>query len=265
MFRDKVIWMTGASSGIGEALVYEFFRQGAKLILSSNENEELIRVQNACGAPQENVMTLPLDLENFDIMPALVSEAWNHFGHVDILINNAGIAQRSLAVDTKMSVYLKLMNVDCLGHVALTQAILPRMIAQKRGQILATISVAGYVGTPLRTGYCAAKHALRAYCDSLRIEVWDKGIDVAVIVPGYIRTTITMKALEGDGSFHGKMDPGNANGLPTDQAAKIIIKGIAKRKREILVGGRELRSVYLKRFVPGLVDKILRKRGVDVI
>jgi short-subunit dehydrogenase len=265
MFRDKVVWITGASSGIGEAVAYEFFRQGAKLILSSNEQEELARVKKACGAPQENVALLPIDLEDFDGMPAVVSQAWNHFGRVDIFINNAGIAQRSLAVETKMSVYVKLMNIDCLGHIALTQAILPKMIAQKSGRIFATISVAGCIGTPLRTGYCAAKHALRAYCEALRIEVWDKGIEVATIIPGYIRTKITEKALEGDGAQHGKIDPGNLNGLPTDQAAKIITKGIAKRKREILVGGKELRAIYFKRFMPDLTDKIFRKRGINVI
>jgi len=265
MFRDKIVWITGGSSGIGEELAYELFRQKAKLILSSNEEEELTRVKKACGAPQENVALLPINLEDFETMPAVVSQAWNHFGRVDILINNAGIAQRSLAVETKMSVYLKLMSIDCLGHIALTQAILPKMIAQKSGRILATISVAGYIGTPLRTAYCAAKHALRAYCEALRIEVWDKGIDVATIIPGYIRTKITEKALEGDGSSHGKLDPGNLNGLPTDQAARIIVKGIAQRKREILVGGKELRAIYYKRFVPGLTDRILRKRGTDVI
>ena len=265
MFRDKVVWITGASAGIGEALSYEFFRQGAKLILSSNEPEELTRVKKACGHLQDNVALLPIDLEDFDAMPGVVSQSWDHFGRVDILINNAGIAQRSLAIDTKMSVYLKLMNIDCLGHIALTQAILPKMIAHKGGRIVATISVAGCIGTPLRTAYCAAKHALRAYCEALRIEVWDKGIEVSTIIPGYIRTKITEKALEGDGSAHGKLDPGNLNALSPDQAAKIICKGIAQGKREILVGGKELRAIYLKRFMPGLTDRILRKRGTDVI
>lgn len=264
-FRDAVVWITGASSGIGAALARELAKRGAKLILSSNEERALERAAADCGAPREDVLVLPLDLEDFEALPAVAARAWERFGRVDALVNNAGLAQRSLAADTTMAVYRKLMNVDCLGHIALTQAVLPRMIARRSGYLLATLSVAGYVGTPLRTGYAAAKYGLRGYFDGLRYEVWEHGIRTSLIVPGFIRTQITTKALEGDGSRHGQMDPANAAGLPPDRAARKILAGMEREKREIFFGGWELGIVLLKRLWPGLADLVLRKRWTNVI
>ncbi len=264
-FRDAVVWITGASSGIGEALARELANAGAKLILSSNDGPELARAARECGAPREDVQVLPLDLEDFDALPDAAARAWAMFGRVDVLVNNAGITQRSLAADTTMAVYRKLMNVDCLGHIALTQAVLPRMTARGSGYILATLSVAGYVGTPFRTGYAAAKYGLRGYFDGLRHEVWGLGIRTSLIVPGFIGTGISSRALEGDGSRHGKTDPADEAGLPPGKAARKIVKAMEREKREIFVGGWELGIVLLKRLRPGLADLVLRRRGTDVI
>lgn len=258
---SKVVWITGASSGIGEALAYAFAQRGSKLILSARRESELARVRAACPHPTD-VHILPVDLEQIDEIPAKAAEAHKLFGTLDILVNNAGITQRSLAIEAPVSVDERILRVDYLAPVALTKAVLPRMIEKKSGRIVVISSVAGFVGTPLRSSYAAAKHALRGFFDSLRAEVWRDGIGVTLVYPGYIRTPITLHALGPDGQPYGKIDPGQQQGMDPEACAKRIVRGIERSKNEIYVGGTEIFAIYLQRFFPGLTARIVRKAKV---
>jgi len=257
MFKDQVIWITGGSSGIGEALAVQFASEGSKIVLSARREEELNRVRDDCvasGLDPEKVLVLPLDVTSHASMPVAVQLIMQSFGRLDMLINNAGISQRSLCVDTDFSVYQKIFEVDVLGQIALTQQVLPIMIKQRSGHIAITSSVAGKIGVPYRTGYCAAKHAVMGFFDALRGEVAHQGIKVTTITPGYIQTNISVSALKGDGSTFGRVDKDIAAGMDATRCAEVIMSGFRKGTAEIAVGeGIEMKALWLKRLFPGLV------------
>jgi NADP-dependent 3-hydroxy acid dehydrogenase YdfG len=259
MFKDQVIWITGGSSGIGEALALQFASEGSKIVLSSRREEELNRVREMCiksGLSPDDVLVLPLDVTSYASMPAAVEGIMQTFGRIDMLINNAGISQRSLCIDTDFSVYQQIFEIDVLGQIALTQHVLPIMIDQGSGHIAITSSVAGKIGVPYRTGYCAAKHAVMGFYDALRAEVAHQGIRVTTITPGYIQTNISVSALKGDGSTFDRVDKDIAGGMDVNRCAEVIIRGFKKGTAEIAVGeGFEMKGLWLKRFFPGLVFK----------
>ena len=252
------VWITGASSGIGEALAHAFHHAGARLILSARRADELSRVQSKCGG-QAQTRILPLDVTNSGELPGKARTALEIFGGIDVLVNNAGVTQRSLVKDTGLDVYRKLMEVNFFGAVALTKAVLPAMIEARRGHIVVISSLVGKFGTPLRSGYAAAKHALHGFFDSLRAEVGRYGIKVMLVCPGYIRTDISLHALRGDGGLHGKMDSGQAGGMPVEKCAAQILKAMARGKEEIYVGHRDKYVVYLKRFFPRVFSRMIAK------
>ena len=260
--KNKVIWITGASSGIGEGLAYESAKQGAKLILSARREKELERVKKACQLPDEDILVLPLDLNEYSGMEEKVNRVIEHFGRIDILVNNGGISQRSLAKDTDFSVYEKLINIDYLGTVALSKAVLPVFIRQQHGHFAVVTSLMGKFGSPLRSGYCGAKHALHGFFDALRMEHHDDNIKVTLICPGYVRTNISMNALTFDGSAQKKMDQATDKGLTTEQCAQKILTAVRKDKMEVTFGGKEILAVYIKRFFPRLLHNIVRKANV---
>lgn len=259
MFAGKVVWITGASSGIGEALAKAFACEGAQVVLSARRKDELQRVLSACEEVNPAVsghMVLPLDVTDHAALPNSVQAVCDGPGRIDLLINNAGISQRSLCVDTEMAVYRQIMEVDVLGQIALTRAALPVMLEQGNGHIAMTSSVAGKIGVPYRTGYCAAKHAVMGFCDALRSEVAHRGIQVSTIVAGYIRTNISVHALKGDGEEFGYVDEKIAGGMDVDRCAAVILKGLGKGKPEIPVGeGFEMKALWIKRLFPGFVFK----------
>ncbi|MEL7833652.1 SDR family oxidoreductase [Fodinibius sp. Rm-B-1B1-1] len=257
-FNNKIIWITGASSGIGEALTYELNQQGAKLIISSRRKETLEQVKNNCSNPSD-IHIVTLDLAKTDELPSKAEEAISHWGHVDYLFNNGGISQRSNAIDTNLDVIRTVMEINFFGSVALTKAVLPSMIERESGHIVITSSVMGKFGTRLRSSYAASKHALHGYFDSLRQEVYDKNIKISLVCPGFIKTNVTKNALEGDGSKHNKMGKGQEHGMPADEFARKLIPKINRGKEEIYIGGSEIWAVYLKRFFPRLLNKMLRK------
>ena len=263
MFKNKTVWITGASSGIGEALALQFATGGARIVLSARRKEELERVRDTCigqGASADDLMVLPLDVTDFDSMPAAVERVCETFGHIDMLINNAGISQRSLCIDTDMSVYRTIFEVDVLGQIALTKAVLPLMLEQGSGNIVITSSVAGKIGVPLRTGYCAAKHAVMGFYDALRAETAKHGVRVTTITPGYINTNVAINALNGDGTTFGRTDKSIANGMDVTRCAHVIMEGFRKGTPEIAVGeGIEMKALWLKRFFPGAVFKKVAK------
>ncbi|MBT8039499.1 MAG: SDR family oxidoreductase [Gammaproteobacteria bacterium] len=259
VYQDKTVWITGASSGIGEALARAFAAEGARLVLSARRQDELERVREACtGHNPEGAdhLVLPLDVTDHPRLAEAVATVTERCGTIDVLINNAGISQRSLCVDTEMDVYRHLMEVDVLGQIALTREVLPTMIRQSSGQIAITASVAGKIGVPYRTGYCAAKHAVMGFFDALRGEVVHDGITVHTIVPGYIRTAIAEHALKGDGSELGYTDSAIASGMDPDRCAAVILNGLSRGKPEIPVGeGFEMQALWIKRLFPRLVFK----------
>ncbi|MBS1682669.1 MAG: SDR family oxidoreductase [Bacteroidetes bacterium] len=265
--NNKVIWVTGASSGIGEALTYELAKKdNVRLIISSRRKEELERVKGNCPqSAQANIRILPLDLSQQETLKLSTEAAVQFFGTVDILINNGGIAQRSLAKDTLISVDRQIMEVDFFGTIALTKFLLPHFLEKKSGHFVTVSSVMGLIGTPYRSGYAAAKHALHGFFDSLRAELWKehKTIFVTLICPGWVRTNVTLNALVGDGSTLNKMDRTTDHGLSPKVCAEKIIKAIEQQKNEVYIGGaKEVFAVYLKRFFPALFARAVRKLSV---
>lgn len=262
----KVIWITGASSGIGEGLAYELSRQGAKLILSARRKEELERVKGNCTAATQNfIKVLPLDLSEPSTLKLSTQAAIQLFGHIDILINNGGISQRSLTKDTALDVDRRIMEVDYFGSIALTKYLLPHFLKRKAGHFVTITSVMGMIGTPYRSGYAAAKHALHGFFDSLRAELWkdSKNIYVTLVCPGWINTNLSMTALTGDGSPQNRKDDTHQKGMSPATFAKKLTHAILKRKEEVYIGGtKEVLAIYLKRFVPGLFSKIVRNAKV---
>jgi short-subunit dehydrogenase len=264
--KGKVIWITGASSGIGEALAYELASRGSKLILSSRRKEELARVKGNCPAHmQADIRILPLDLSKPETLQLSVEAAIQLFGHVDVLINNGGISQRSLAKDTTLEVDRKLMEVDYFGTIALTKYLIPHFITRKAGHYVVITSVVGKVGTPYRTGYSAAKHALHGFFDALRAELWteSKDIHVTLVGPGWVRTNVSINALTGDGSPNMTMDPTTASGIDPKVLAIKIARAIEKNKHELFVAGvKESMALTLKRWFPSILAIVLRKAAV---
>ncbi len=261
-FKDHVIWITGASSGIGEALTYALHRRGAHLIISSRREGALQEVKDRCGGNTDSISILPLDLANTDSLADKAETASRIYGRIDLLFNNGGISQRSLAADTDMEVIRNIMEVNFFGTVALTKAVLPMMMEQKSGHIVVTSSVMGKLGTRLRSTYAASKHALHGWFDSLRQEVYDHNIDVTLVCPGFIKTDITVNAVKGDGSKLGEMSKGQQNGMPPNTFAEKMLRAVEKNKQEIYIGGKEVWGVYLKRLAPRLLNKVLRNADV---
>lgn len=258
-FKNKVVWITGASSGIGEALTYEFARQGAKLIISSNQQMELEKVRNNCESKGAECCIQFLDMTEIDKMQSITHNLIEQFGKIDILVNNAGISQRSFVVETPLDVDRKIMEIDYFGTVALTKAVLPYMIKNGGGYIAATSSISGKFGFPLRSAYSAAKHALHGFFETLRAEVYDYNIKVLIAFPGRIKTDISLHALTKDGKAHGKMDEGQNTGISAEKCAKQYVNAIRKDKKEVLIGASELLMVYIHKFLPRLFYKLARK------
>ena len=261
-FSNKIIWITGASSGIGKALAIALSKQQCKLILSSRNIASLELVKVACEHPQE-ITIIPLDLENFASLELKAQEALKAFGKIDILINNGGISQRSLAAETNIRVDKRIMDINYLGTVALTKAILPHFIEKKEGQFVITTSIVGKIGTPLRSSYAASKHALHGFFDSLRAENHQNNIAVTLLCPGFINTNISKNALIGNGSPQGKMDIATGNGMSPEHCAKLMLKAIKNKKEEVCIAGaKEKLGVYVKRFFPKLLSVLIRKLRV---
>lgn len=258
-FENKAVWITGASSGIGAALAEAFAREGARLILSARREDELRQVASRCGGGE--YLVLPLDLAQPDTFPPLVEAAQKRFGRVDLVVHNGGISQRALIKDTRLDVDRRIMEINYFGAIALTKAVLPAMLAARSGHFVVISSVMGKIGTPQRSAYAASKHALHGFFDCLRAEVTDSGLQVTLICPGYIRTEVSKNALTGDGSPTNQTGVDVAEGYPADLTARQILDAVHAGKSEVYVGapGKERLALLLKRFVPGVLETIVRK------
>ena len=261
-FSNKVIWITGASSGIGKALAIELSHKNARLIISSRKEESLAIVKNECKN-SDNVKIITIDLEDPTSFQSKVNEAISCFGKIDILVNNGGISQRSFAKYTQTSVDKRIMNINYLGTIALSKKLLPHFIKNKKGQFVVTTSIVGKIGTPLRSSYAASKHALHGFFDSLRAEHFNDHITVTLVCPGFVNTNVSKNALTGDGSKQDKMDVATANGIQPERFAKLMAKAILKKKEEVYIAGvKEKLAVYAKRFYPKIVSIMIRKLSV---
>lgn len=258
---EKVVWITGASSGIGAALAKIYAEKGTKLILSSRRVPDLEKVKSECPI-SENVKILPIDLNDFDKAAVEVQKAFDFFGTIDVLINNAGVSQRSLIADTQFDVFKKLIEIDYLGTVALSRALLPFFIKQGGGHYVVVSSIMGKYGSPFRSGYAAAKHALHGFFDVMRMEHQKDNIYVTMICPGFVRTPIAMNSLRGDGSVLGLDDIATRKGMKVEDFAQKMFRSVEQKKWEVSFGGKERLGVYLKRLSNKLLHSIVIRSKV---
>ncbi|QCB55355.1 SDR family NAD(P)-dependent oxidoreductase [Sphingopyxis sp. PAMC25046] len=253
--KDQVWWVTGASSGIGAALAKALSARGAKLILSGRNVAALEAVAAECAT---ETLVLPFEATDYAALPAIAEQAWAWRGGVEGLVNNAGISQRSLAIETDFSVYERIIAVDLLAPIALTQQLLPRMVEAGGGQIIAISSVAGIAGVPLRSAYSAAKHGIIGYHDAVRAENEHLGLKVLVVAPGSVRTNVSRNALNADGSTRGQSDAAIENGLSPDDAAAQMLAAADAGVRELVVAeGAEAAIAAMRRGDPdALFDRM---------
>ena len=261
-FDGKVVWITGASSGIGRALALAFAGTGAKLILSARRAEALAEVQRDCGTAA--VRLVPFDLADLDAIPARAAEALACFGGVDVMVHNAGVAARDRVTHMSREVHERILRTDYLGPVLLTQALLPSMLARGGGQFVVVSSLSGKYGGPLLSAYAGAKHALHGFFESLEAEEHDRGIVVTFVIPGFIQTEITAHALTGSGGSFGRVLGIYRKAMTADRCARKILDAALHRRREALVGGVEVWTVYLKRWFPRALAVVVRSHPVKM-
>jgi len=256
--QGKTVWITGASSGIGEALALDLSARDVTLVLSARRADELERVRSRCARP-ERVHVLAMDVSKTDDAAANVERAIALAGPIDVMVHNAGIGQRALALDTPLAEDRRIMELNYFGVVALTKALLPSMQKRRTGHFVVVSSVTGYVGTQYRTAYAASKHALHGFFEGLRAEVFADGIAVTMVCPGFVRTEIAKKALAAAGTPNADGHHATEGGIAPEVAARAIGKAIDRQKREVYVGGGEIAGIYLRRFLPGVLAQTLRR------
>lgn len=262
-WKNKVVWITGASSGIGEALVHELKDSGVNLVLSARRKSELERVKSQSALSDENCLILPLDLEKYATLGEFPEFVLQKFGRIDVLINNGGISQRSLAHETSLSTYRSLININFFGNIALSLALLPYFRKQKVGHIVSVASIAGKFGVPFRTGYSSSKFALTGFYEALRAENINHNIEITLVYPGFIKTNISENAYSGDGSKHGKLDPGIQEGIDSRVCAKQIISAIEDGRLEVVIARpKEKFAIFLHKYFPSLFAKLIPKAKV---
>jgi dehydrogenase/reductase SDR family member 7B len=258
-YTGKTVWITGAASGIGEALAYEYSRNGATIILSDLNRDKLALVASKCDQLGGKAVTAPFNLEDSEEIVKVAQEVLKQFPKIDYLYNNGGISQRSFAIETPVSIDRKIMETNFFGAVTLTKQVLPSLLSGNGGHIIVTSSVVGKFGFPLRTAYSASKHALQGYFEALRAELNDKNVKVTILSPGKIRTNISVNAINKDGSRHGIMDVRQAQGMPADVCARKIVSAVNRNKKELWFAGREVLMIYIRLYLPGLFHRLAPK------
>ncbi|PWH84794.1 SDR family oxidoreductase [Brumimicrobium oceani] len=259
-FANKVVWITGASSGIGRELAVQLAQLGSKLILSARNIEELEKLKSSLKNTDEH-MVLKLNLADNKHFDELAKKVIDKYQRIDYLFNSGGISQRAEASKTSIDVDRRIMEVNYFGNIALTKAVLPYMQKQKSGHIVVTSSIAGKFGFYLRSAYSASKHALHGYYDSVLLEEAKNNIAVTIVCPGKINTPISKSALTEDGTAHGEMDHNQATGMSVEECVKQILNATLKKKKEVLIGGKEILAAKIKRFSPALFWKIIKNQS----
>lgn len=261
-YTDKVVWITGASSGIGKELALQLSRQKASLILTARNRDALQDIQRACLQHTPHCALLPADLTDAGNLAPLAQQALDTFGHIDVLINNAGVTQRAFAEDTAPAIDRQLMEINFFTPVALTKLLLPHFRARKTGHVAVLSSMAGLMGFPKRTAYAAAKHAIKGYFETLQVEHTIPGFYATIVSPGRIQTPISLNALTASGQPHSKMDAGQQHGIPVDVCARRILKAIATHKRHLVIARSERILWWLHKWCPPLYYRIARNAGL---
>jgi dehydrogenase/reductase SDR family protein 7B len=255
----KVVWVTGASSGIGAALAKALAERGAILVFSSRRDDVLANVRSQCANPDRHLV-LPLDMFQPESFAAAVQTVLERFGRIDTLVHCAGISQRGTAIETELKVDRHLMELNYFGPMALTKQVLPSMLARRAGHIVVISSLLGKFAVPKRAAYSASKHALHGFFDALRAEVETQGIAITLVCPGFVRSNASFNALEVDGTPHNRMDKEIARGLSCEACARRIIRAVERRRREVYICRKEIVGLYLSRFVPGLFGRFTRSK-----
>jgi dehydrogenase/reductase SDR family protein 7B len=249
--QGKIVWITGASSGIGEALAEELFIQGATVILSARNLNKLNVIKTRFDSKEPGrCFVVVCDVTKQSDIDEAVDKVIQLVERIDILVNNAGVSQRSFALETAISVDRELFEVNFFGAIAITKGILPWMISLGGGHIVVISSMAGKYGFRMRSAYSASKHALHGFFETLRAELHDKQVKVTLVCPGRIKTEISIHSLKGDGNTYGKMDEGQAHGVPVEKCARIIVRAIKNNRKEVFIGGAELFLLAVKRICP---------------
>jgi len=258
-FKDKTVWIIGASSGIGKALALDFAELEASLIISSRNEDELEKLKVECLKFTDSCTVVPLDLEKSTDFDRIANEVSENYKTIDYLIVNGGISQRSLVQDTPLELDRRIMEVNYFGNIALTKAVLPQMIKQQSGHIIVMSSIVGKFGFPLRSAYSASKHALHGFYETLRAEHKKDNIKVTIAIPGRVQTNISFNALKEDGNPHNRLDDGQANGISVKSCSSKIIRSIKKERKETLIGGKELFMVWIRKYLPFVFYNIVTK------
>lgn len=259
-FKDKVVWVTGASSGIGEELCRQLASKDAIVVLSSRNFEKLENVRVSLKNPEKH-LSIPLDLENLGNLSSIVQQIKEQKNTIHFLFNNGGISQRGKASETPIDVDRKILEINYFGNIAITKAVLPIMLQQKFGHIVVISSLSGKFGFFLRSAYAASKHALHGFYESLLLEEENNGIHVTIACPGKINTNISLNAINNKGEKHGEMDHNQATGMSVQDCVSILLNAVSKNKIEILIGNKEILAAKIKRFFPVLFWKIIRKQS----
>lgn len=259
-FEGKTVWVTGASSGIGEALVYALSTAGARLIISARRGDELERVKRASANP-EMIDIFEMDLSSEASVQGAIRTCLAKHPRIDVLFNNGGISQRAEALETPADVERTLMQINFFSNIQLSKAVATVMKKNGGGHIVITSSLMGKWGFFLRSSYAASKHALHGYYDCMRMEVEKYGIQITLLTPGFIASAISVHALDASGKATGEMDNNQAQGMSTTECAARILQGVAAGKTEFGIGGKELLGLKLRRFAPALFERMLRKRS----
>lgn len=261
-FSGKVIWITGASSGIGEELAKQLSAQGAKLILTARRAEVLEKVIASCGSHAAQCRALPADLAQSEAIEALTQQAIGVYGHIDVVIHSAGLSQRSVAMTTAMDTIRKIMEVNFFATVAITKQLLPHFKQRGSGHIVAISSMAGLMGFPLRTGYAASKHAVKGYFETMHTEMDIPNLDITIVSPGRINTPISLSAITATGELHGKMDEDLLNGIPVSECAAKIITAMQKKKKHVIIARAERFLYWFWWFMPEVYRRIAHSKGM---
>ena len=254
--HNKVVIITGASSGIGKALVYEFAKRGAKIAMGARNLDELLKIETDLKSQGVESLSVQTDVTQESDCKNLIDKTVEKFGKIDVLVNNAGISMRAIFEDLELDVIRRLMDVNFWGTVYCTKFAIPYLL-QSKGSLVGIISVAGFLGLPGRTGYSASKFAVRGFLNTLRVENLKKGLHVLVAAPGFTASNIRKTALVADGHQQGESPRVESNMMSAERCAQIIVNGVVERKREIvmtLVEGKI--SVFLSKWFPSLLDKL---------
>ncbi|MBN1599417.1 MAG: SDR family oxidoreductase [Bacteroidales bacterium] len=258
-YKEKTVWITGAASGIGRALAVEYAKKQATVILSDRDKENLQATVKECEKLGTKAVYAPFDLAKADEIEKAVNDVLKIYPKINILISNGGISQRSYAIETPVEIDRKIFEINFFGAVTLTKALLPALIADGGGHISVTSSMTGKFGFPLRTAYCASKHAVQGYFEALRAELYDKNVKVTIVSPGRVYTNISINAIDKDGKAHGILDPGQTKGISAEKCARKIMKAIERNKKELWVGGSEILMIYIRKYMSPLFHVLARK------